>query len=56
MYAPVVTRFITWQPAIGAATRAYCEAVRAHPLVTAWYEGAAAEPTEWLLSDYENAR
>ena len=44
MYAPVVTRFLTWQPEIGAATRAYCEAVRAHPLVSAWYDGAAAEP------------
>ena len=38
MYAPVVTRFLTWQPEIGAATRAYCDAVRAHPLVSAWYE------------------
>ena len=56
MYAPVVTRFLTWRPEIGAATRAYCDAVRAHPLVSAWYDGAAAEPAEWLLPDYENAR
>ena len=56
MYAPVVTRFLTWQPKIGAATRAYCDAVRAHPLVSAWYAGAAAEPAEWLLPDYEEAR
>ena len=55
MYAPVVTRFLTWQPEIGAPTRAYCDAVRAHPLVTAWYDAAAAEPAEWLLPDYENA-
>jgi hypothetical protein len=27
--------------------------VRGHPLVTAWYDGAAAEPSEWLLPDYE---
>jgi glutathione S-transferase len=55
MYAPVVTRFLTWRPEIGPDTRAYCAAVRAHPLVDAWYEGAAREPTEWLLPDYENA-
>ena len=55
MYAPVVTRFLTWQPKIAAATRSYCDAVRAHPLVSVWYEGAAKEPAEWLLSDYENA-
>jgi glutathione S-transferase len=55
MYAPVVTRFFTWQPDIGAATRAYCEAVRAHRLVSAWYDAAAAEPDDWLLPDYENA-
>lgn len=53
MYAPVVTRFLTWQPEISAETRAYCEAVRAHPLVAAWYDAAAAEPEEWLLPDYE---
>jgi glutathione S-transferase len=56
MYAPVVTRFLTWRPEIGADTRAYCDAVRAHPLVQAWYEGAAAEPPEWLLPDYEQVR
>ncbi len=53
MYAPVVTRFLTWQPEISAATRAYCEAVRGFGLVNAWYEDAAAEPAEWLLPDYE---
>jgi glutathione S-transferase len=56
MYAPVVTRFLTWRPDIGGASRAYCEAVRAHPLVAAWYDAAAAEPAEWLLPDYEDAR
>jgi glutathione S-transferase len=56
MYAPVVTRLLTWRPEIGAETRAYCDAVRAHPLVTAWYDAAAAEPAEWLLPDYEDPR
>ena len=53
MYAPVVTRLLTWQPEISAGTRAYCDAVRAHPLVAAWYDGAAAEPDGWKLADYE---
>jgi glutathione S-transferase len=55
MYAPVVTRLLTWKPEISAATLAYCDAVRGHPLVAAWYDGAAAEPAEWVLPDYENA-
>ena len=53
MYAPVVARFLTWQPALSPATRAYCDAVRAHPLVAAWYDAAAQEPPDWLLPDYE---
>jgi len=53
MYAPVVTRFLTWRPEIAPETRAYCDAVRGHPLVSAWYDAAAAEPAEWLLADYE---
>jgi glutathione S-transferase len=56
MYAPVVTRFLSWNPELTAATRAYCDAVRAHPLVAEWYDGAAAEPAEWLLPDYETAK
>jgi glutathione S-transferase len=53
MYAPVVTRLLTWRPEINAGTRGYCDAVRTHPLVTAWYDGAAAEPDDWKLADYE---
>ncbi|HEY3849014.1 MAG TPA: glutathione S-transferase family protein [Acetobacteraceae bacterium] len=53
MYAPVVTRFLTWKPELAPETLAYCGAVRAHPLVAAWYDAAAAEPPEWLVADYE---
>lgn len=55
-YAPVVTRFLTWQPEISATSRAYCEAVRAHPLVESWYAAAAAEPAAWRLAKYEDIR
>lgn len=54
MFAPVVARFLTWQPELSATTRGYCAAVRGHPLVARWYAEAAAEPAAWLLSNYEN--
>jgi glutathione S-transferase len=53
-YAPVVARFVTWQPQLSATAMAYAEAVRAHPLVAEWYGLAADEPDEWLLDKYEN--
>jgi glutathione S-transferase len=53
MYAPVVTRLLTWRPEISAATTAYVDAVRAHPLVSEWYDAAAAEPADWHVDDYE---
>jgi len=53
MYAPVVTRFLTYQPDIAADTRAYCDAVRAHSLMAEWYDAAAKEPTEWRIPHYE---
>ena len=54
MFAPVVARFLTWQPELSAVSLAYMEAVRAHPLMEAWYAGAMAEPDAWLLPKYEN--
>lgn len=53
MFAPVVARFLGWKPALSDATQAYCAAVRAHPLVTEWYDAALAEPASWLLDHYE---
>lgn len=53
MLAPVVARFLTWAPELSDASRAYCAAVRAHPLVARWYDEAAAEPESWLLDKYE---
>jgi glutathione S-transferase len=54
MYAPVVARFLSYEPPLAADSRAYCDAVRAHPLVAAWYGDAAREPKEWLLEKYES--
>lgn len=53
MFAPVVARFLTYAPELAADTRAYCDAVRAHPLVAEWYDLAAKEPAAWLLPKYE---
>ncbi len=53
MYAPVITRFLTWRPDITRATQAYVDAVRAHPLIADWYGGAAREPADWLITEYE---
>ena len=53
MYAPIVARFLTYRPALSVGSRAYCDAVRAHPLVEAWYQAAAQEPAEWHLPQYE---
>ena len=55
MFAPVVARLLTYEPPMSAEARAYCDAVRAHPLVEEWYAAAAQEPREWLLDKYENA-
>jgi glutathione S-transferase len=54
MFAPVVTRFLTYRPELSATTRAYCNSVRAYPLMDRWYAEAAAEPAAWLLEKYEN--
>ena len=54
MFAPVVTRFLTYRPEISRQSAAYCQAVRAHPLVAQWYEDAAAEPASWRLAKYES--
>ena len=54
MYAPIVARFITYAPPLSAGAKAYCDAVRAHPLVANWYALAAKEPASWQLEKYES--
>jgi glutathione S-transferase len=51
----VVARFLGWKPDVSTETAAYCTAVRAHPLVAEWYDGAASEPESWLIEEYEKA-
>ncbi|HEX4260484.1 MAG TPA: glutathione S-transferase C-terminal domain-containing protein, partial [Acetobacteraceae bacterium] len=53
MYAPVVARFLSYQPPLSEPSRTYCTAVRAHPLLAEWYAAAAIEPAEWRLAKYE---
>ncbi len=51
MYAPVVTRFVTYGVAVDDAARSYMDAVLGHPAVAAWREDALAEP--WTIAEYE---
>jgi glutathione S-transferase len=45
MYAPVVTRFLTYGIELPAACMAYCEHVMALPEMVEWVEAARREPT-----------
>jgi glutathione S-transferase len=54
MYAPIVARLLTYAPPLSSGAKAYCDAVRAHPLVANWYELAANEPVSWQLEKYES--
>ncbi|MFC7607392.1 glutathione S-transferase [Teichococcus aestuarii] len=55
MFAPVACRFLTWEPELSETSRAYVQAVRAHPLMRRWYDEAAAEPAARRLPKYEQA-
>lgn len=46
MYAPVVTRFLTYCVPLDAACSAYCEAVMALPEMQEWVQAALQEPEE----------
>jgi glutathione S-transferase len=50
MYAPVVTRFESYQIPVRELTRMYMDAVLAHPPFVAWRDAALAEP--WSIPDY----
>ena len=53
MFAPVVTRFITYDVKLDSDCAAYCKAIIAMPQMKEWIEGAKAEPDEVVELDVE---
>jgi glutathione S-transferase len=53
MYAPVCTRFITYDVTLDSDCAAYCRAIMALPAMTEWLEGAKTEPDELEELDVE---
>jgi glutathione S-transferase len=51
MYAPVVTRFITYGVAVPPFAALYVKAVLSHPHVQEWIDEAQEEP--WVIEDIE---
>ncbi|AEG49266.1 Glutathione S-transferase domain protein [Sphingobium chlorophenolicum L-1] len=51
MFAPVVTRFITYQLPVARFAEAYMRAVINHPWMQEWIGGAQAE--EWVIDRFE---
>jgi glutathione S-transferase len=51
MFAPVVTRFVTYQIPVPRFAAAYMEAILSHPWMREWIEAAQEEP--WVIEQYE---
>jgi glutathione S-transferase len=51
MFAPVVTRFVTYSIPLPRFAAAYVEAILHHPWMRDWIEAAQEEP--WVIEDYE---
>jgi glutathione S-transferase len=51
MYAPVVSRFHTYDVAVNTSARVYMDAVMALPAWAEWYAAALKEP--WALPEDE---
>ncbi len=51
MFAPVVTRFVTYRAPVPPFAAAYMDAVLSHPHVADWIEKAQEEP--WVIEHYE---
>ena len=51
MYAPVVTRFHTYDFKLPGFAQAYLETIMTHPWMTEWSDAAANEP--WYIEQYE---
>lgn len=53
MFAPVVTRFLTYDVKLDSDCAAYCKEIMALPAMLDWVEGAKAEPDEVVELDVE---
>lgn len=53
MFAPVVTRFVTYSIDVPANARTYMDAILAHPFMQEWTAGAEAET--WIIPHFEPA-
>jgi glutathione S-transferase len=53
MFAPVVTRFVTYSVPVPRFAAAYMEGMLAHPWLREWVEAAQEEP--WVIERYEGA-
>jgi glutathione S-transferase len=53
MYAPVCTRFLTYDVKLDPVSAGYCQTVMAMPVMQEWIEGAKAEPDELEELDVE---
>lgn len=51
MFAPVVTRLVTYALPVPDEARAYMDAILAHPFMTQWADEAAREP--WVIDRFE---
>jgi glutathione S-transferase len=51
MFAPVVTRFVTYSVPVPRFAAAYMEAMLAHPWMREWIDAAQEEP--WVIEQYE---
>jgi glutathione S-transferase len=46
MYAPVCTRFLTYDVKLDKTCQAYCELMLGQPEMKEWLKGAKAEPND----------
>lgn len=53
MYAPVVFRFMTYQPKLSDAAQAYVATMLEHYLMRQWLNEARAEPAAWHIAAME---
>jgi len=49
-FAPVCTRFITYDVALDPTTAQYCRTIMAMPLMQEWIAATKVEPDDWVSS------